>query len=488
VSARALACVLAALAASGGSCDPPPPAKPNPQCTDVKPCAQGLVCQNGACVACRLDNQCAAEQFCHPIRRRCEPRPCHGTECARHDDCPLGRFCVQGLCLQPDTTTPEGCSVESCADGETCPQGKRCEPQRLVCEEYYGCQSDVDCGSDQRCNVAAGRCEAACTPETAPTVCGVKRYCLDGTCVDCTADADCGSGLYCNVARHTCESKTTCSSNRDCEVPLLCNRLTRQCTVDPGPCLSSEDCAPDEDCQLSTGRCMPASCVPDRFEPDDTVATAHAVVPGAVPNLTLCGGDVDHLKLALARGDRVQALVDVDPLLNFDISLLTGTGDVVAQGSYAVDGTVALAGDYYVRTSSRDAYVRYGLRITVSRGIPCDPDANEPNDDAMHATPTPPGDQFGTSLCPGDADWYQVAVTRGKRVVAQLDSAPADGQIDIVLLDGDGARVLDRNAASAETETVSSTAFTGTRVYLKVSGATDWVQSSYDLHVYLRDP
>lgn len=468
--------------------DEPATTPPEPECSETKACAGGLVCQSGACVPCRRDRECALDELCHPIRRRCELRPCYGHDCKVHDDCELGLFCVQGLCLRPGVTTAEGCQVISCAEGEACNEGQRCNTANLVCEEDLGCTADTDCAEGEACNVAAGRCEAACTAETAAAICGVKKVCNAGRCVDCVTNADCGGGLQCNLETNVCESLTSCLSNRDCEAPLVCNHVTKQCTVDPGPCLSAEDCASDETCQLATGRCVPASCLADRFEPNDTITAGKPLVMGSTPNLTLCRGDADVFKVALGRGDRIQVVVDVDPLLDFEISILDATGAELDTGDLAADAVASVAGDHFVRARSQDAYVRYGLRATVARGVPCDADPEEPNEAFQAAAALPLGDSFGKTICPGDADWFAVSVAPGQQVEVSLGSAPLDGPLEIALFDSTGVKQLATSATSAELQTVRAIPLGGSRVYVRVKGVSPSVQNKYDLAVSVRAP
>lgn len=483
-----LALLLAIVSVGLAGCPKEEPPVVEPECSDTKACAGGLVCSEGACVPCKRDRECARNELCHPIKRRCGLRPCYGNDCQVHDDCGLGQFCVQGKCLMPAVTTEEGCQVVSCAEGELCNEEQRCNPVNLVCEEDLGCTADADCGAGQACNTAAGRCEAACTAETAAAICGVKKVCNAGRCVDCVQNSDCGVGLQCNPETNVCESLTSCLSSRDCEAPLVCNHVTKQCTVDPGPCLSAENCGPDETCQLSTGKCVPATCLADRFEPNDVLAQAKPLAQGTTPALTLCKGDVDLFKLALARGDRLQVVIDVDPLLNFEVAILNETGDVVDSGDLAADAVVAVEGDYYVRTRSQDAYVRYALRATVSRGIPCDADPEEPNEDFQHAAALPRGDTYAKSLCPGDVDFYVVQAASGQLVEVGLTTTPLDGALELTLYDSTGTRELAKSATAAEVQTVRGTLLSGSRAYVKVKGASSGTQNRYDLAVTVRAP
>ncbi len=459
-----------------------------PECSATKKCTGGLVCEDGLCGACKRDNQCARNEICHPIQRRCVLRPCFGDECQVHDDCPLGEFCVQGLCLQPNVTTADGCQVISCADGAACNEGQKCNPVNLVCEEDLGCQADGDCAAGEKCNVAAGQCEAGCTAATATAICGLKKVCFEDRCVDCVHNSDCGGGLQCDVATNLCQSLSSCSSDRDCEPPLVCNHVTKECTVDPGPCLSAEDCGSDETCELATGQCVPAECLADRFEPNDTLAQATPLPQGLTPNLTLCQGDVDDFKVALEDGDRLSLIIDADPLLDFHVAILDGAGDVVAQGDLSAEAQVSVPGEYYVRLTSQDAYVRYGLRATVSRGIPCQADPGEPNEDFQHATILPQGDTYGRTICPGDLDFYAVAVAPGDTVEVQLTSSPLDGPLDLTLFDSTGTHEVASSATTDEVQSVTAPVLAGSRVYVEVAGDDPTVQNSYDLHLAVTSP
>lgn len=457
-----------------------------PECSEAKACLGGLVCVEGVCSPCQRDRECGRTEFCHPLERRCQMRPCYGDQCSVHDDCQLGEFCVQGLCLNPSQSHPKGCLVLSCAEGETCNEGERCHPTNLVCEEDLGCGADSDCAPSERCNVGSGACELACTPENAVELCGVRRVCDDGICVDCTRDDDCGGGLTCDTKTRTCVSSNSCRSNADCVVPLVCNRLTNQCTESVPPCLSADDCLPGETCQLSTGRCVSASCVADRFEPNDQLPAARAIAIGTTKNLTLCAGDVDLFTLPLARGDRLLVVAEVDVLVPFSLAILDPTGAAIATGNLSVDATVAVAGDHYVRATSTDAYVRYGLRLALSRGVPCDADDGEPNESWVQATPIGPGDHYGLSLCPGDEDWYTVSVPFGQRLEVDLLSTALSGDLDLELYDSDGRRLLAASATPDDVERVSAAGFSGSRAYVRVKGASRTVQNRYDLSVRLR--
>lgn len=466
----------------------PGPEEPEPECSLDRPCSHGLVCDEGLCVPCARDRECGRTEMCHPLQRRCVLRACFGEECGVHDDCNLGLFCVQGLCLSASQSHPDGCAVVGCADGP-CNQGQRCHPENFVCEEDLGCENDGHCEEGFRCNVTSGRCERACTEENAVEVCGLRRVCADGRCADCTEDSHCGAGLVCDRQTRTCRGINTCESNRDCERPLVCNGRTRECTVDPGPCRSADNCAPDETCQISTGRCVPRACPADRFEPNDTLGTAAPLsVGGLVPQLTLCEDDVDHYEVGLQRGDRLRVVVETDLLVTFEVDLLGPSGETLARGDLVVEAVASVEGPHYIRCRSRDPHVPYALRLIASRGVPCDADAEEPNDDWLHATPIEQGDLFHRSICPGDEDWYVLTVPWGRTVVAELTHTPSQGPLEILLYDGDGQRLLDSSAELEETQRVQSNALSREKAFIRVKGGSSSVQNRYDLHVRLEGP
>lgn len=466
------------------ACAPPPDPEPELQCSETKACEGGLVCVENACVPCRLDRECGRTELCHPIDRLCVMRPCFGDACVVHDDCDLGEFCVQGLCLSASEPHPDGCGVVSCADGEACNEGQRCDRTNFVCEEDLGCEADDDCSPDERCHVDSGRCEAACTPETAEEKCGLLRVCHDGACVDCTEDAHCGPGLACDAVAKQCRSLFSCASNRDCELPQVCNRRTGQCTSDPGPCRSNDDCAADELCSPTSGACRPAVCPEDRYSPNQTLAQAAIVPAGLIPSLMACNAEPDFFRLPLAAGDRFAVSVDADPLLPVDLALLDTNGRELNRSTerYA-EASALLGGDHYIRISSPDHTVAYGLRVFVTHGTPCVSDSDEPNDDFVSATRIVAGDRDGRTICPGDRDWYTLDVPLGATLDVELLSTPGENPLEIHLYDSNGTSLLVSGDGGSAVEVVRWTGFSGSRAYVLVRGANGGVQNGYDLRV-----
>jgi hypothetical protein len=192
--------------------------------------------------------------------------------------------------------------------------------------------------------------------------------------------------------------------------------------------------------------------------------------------------------VALAAGDRLQVVVDVDLLLHFDIALVDETGVSVAEGQFAIDTTIYTGGTYYIRTRSRDPYVTYDLRAAVSRGVPCALDAEEPNEQFQAAKELVEGDTRGRTICPGDVDFYAVAVQPGDRVTVTLNTTALDGLLSLSLLDGSGTTVVSSSEEAVDVQSVSATVTSGSRLYLRVRGGAPTVQNGYDLAVARRTP
>jgi hypothetical protein len=188
----------------------------------------------------------------------------------------------------------------------------------------------------------------------------------------------------------------------------------------------------------------------------------------------------------LRSGDRLDVYVDVDPLLHFDIAVLDPTGSVVSESDYSTVAVVAMDGEYYIRAQTTDAYVTYGLRLSVTRGQPCAANPEGPNFTFDHSTPEVQGDLFGRTICPGEANWYVIAASRGQTVKAELDSTPTDGVINVALFDSDGQKQLAANTTTDAVQKVSTSTFSGAKVYVKVFGADPTVQNTYDLHLLVQ--
>ena len=450
----------------------------------ARPESKGKICgPNGTCERCTTDGQCDLRELCDPKDQICVFKRGWGRECTKNIECDAGKLCVQGLCK------PEQ-DVTLCRAGACLADGQRCNQANQVCEEDVGCLADADCAAAELCNVPTNTCVLRCTPEKQAEVCAGGQKCVDARCSDCAENADCPGGLVCDKGKLKCisDGASRCATNRDCAVGLVCNAATGFCTAKPPPCISNEDCLSIERCDVPSGKCLRKACQPDRYERNDDSTTASTLTAGSYTALTLCESEQDWYGVKLQRGDHLDVFVDADPLLGdyLDTRILDSSGRIITQGSLAVDRTVATDGTYYLRLQSQDPYVEYGLRLSVSKGVPCDDDHFEPNDDvgkpsALHAA----GDYDKLTLCPADVDFLLLDVPAGKGVKVELNSTPTEGALDMLMLSVDGKTELARTTTTEAVETaeLAASQIVAGKVLLKILSADSRSHGEYFLHV-----
>jgi Cys-rich repeat protein len=404
-------------------------------------------------------------EWCTPLDQLCALRPGWGDVCAINDDCPLGSFCVQGYCKT-------GAEVTPCRDNADCPTGRRCDALNLVCVEDLGCNLDTDCSTGEICDLATSRCVRACTPETQELICGYGLFCdAEGRCVECTRDDQCGVGLHCNLDKLRCEGKNGCFTSRDCDYGQVCNPQTLQCTVAPPGCLSNADCATGSVCDPVVGQCVLADCQPDAYEPNDQPDQAAGIQTGRLEGLNLCEADRDWFTIPLARGDRLQVIVNTDFLAadHFQIVLFDPEGQTVLQeDNLLLDTTVTRDGGYLLRAQTTDPRASYSLILTVSRGVPCDDDGLEPNDSAVQATILEPGVFPGLALCPRNEDWHVIERPLTNRLEVRIRFVALQGVLDLDLLAGDGQTLVMRSASAGDSQLVFADQEPGTRFFIRI--------------------
>ncbi len=217
-----------------------------PGCRDSSTCAEGLVCNAGACVAST-------------------------NECTSKCDCSAGEVCSLGACV------PAAARCDSAAD---CPRGPgdRCEafqcngftnqcfdPDPQPCTAATDCIGRPGCTGGAICTcTTAGTCvpDAACTPQDESTTCGSGNYCDDDARCQalpaCATADDCGgAGLLCNPGSGFCERARACVDAADCTVAPLtfCDAGAGFCTI-PSCTNGGAPCTDGLVCSDVTGRCV----------------------------------------------------------------------------------------------------------------------------------------------------------------------------------------------------------------------------------------
>jgi hypothetical protein len=452
-----------------------------PECSTRADCDAGLVCTpNFFCDACSSSGQCSVKETCESQSRLCSLKPGWGTQCVANQDCQAGSWCKQGLCL--DRSQVSLCPLGTNAE---CPQGLRCNVSTTVCEEDLGCSTNDDCSGGEVCNVGSRVCVPRCTVETQATVCAAGERCVSERCVQCASNAECGVGLICNTTGQ-CAAGDRCYTDRDCLVPLSCFVQTGACLPKPPPCISDDDCTSLQRCAVSSGLCVPKACQPDRYEPNNDASKAFNVAPGAYRKLTLCEADVDWFAIALNRGDQLGVNLDADPFSEnaYTTVIKDPTGRTVSGGHLLVSYVAPVSAQYDVVISATDAFQSYDVTFLVSRGTPCDDDANEANDDSSHATALNSSTQIEGAICPQDQDWFRATVPPAKGVSATLINYDSSkGLLRVCVLASDGVTALGCSDDLNPQVTVSSSQVNGSTALIRVVGSTDRIANPYTLHV-----
>jgi hypothetical protein len=452
-----------------------------PECETRADCPEGKVCTaEKFCDTCSTSGQCSVREECSAETKLCALRAGWGTECARNEACQAGDWCKQGLCLPRS-------QVNLCPSGSsaTCPQGERCNAVTTVCEEDLGCSTNEDCSASEVCNTGSRKCVPRCTAETQATVCGAGERCVNERCVQCTQASECGVGLICDLAGR-CSTAERCYSDRDCTVPLACFLQTGACLPRRRSCTSNDVCPPDQRCDVGAQRCVPRTCQPDRYEPNDDQTRAFGVMAGTFRGMTVCSGDQDWFGLQLGRGDLLGVNLDADPFSEgtFSTVIKDASGRTVAAGRLLVSYVAPTAARYFVVVSSTDPYQTYDVTFLLSRGVPCDDDSNEPNDAPASPTVLNAQTQIDGKICAQDQDHFRVTAPMGQGLKASLTNYdPGRGLLRLCVLSNDGQTTFGCSDDVAPQVTVAAAQVGGQAVLVRVAGSTERIANAYTLKV-----
>lgn len=209
------------------------------ECQVSSDCPRGRECARGACVECLLDVDCG------PARPACVGNVC--AECRTATECGGNRACnpVLSTCA-PSCTEPSHCAgqpLTQCSpELDVCVQcllDSDCtEPRRPACDRggrCVDCTSDAHCTEPGRpfCQESSRTCvECAALDQCPDGICDLR----DGRCVECTSDAECG-GSSCDLARRRCL--------RPCAGPADCEPRRPLCDLTSGSCI---ECTNDAEC------------------------------------------------------------------------------------------------------------------------------------------------------------------------------------------------------------------------------------------------
>jgi hypothetical protein len=203
--------------------------------------------------------------------------------------------------------------------------------------------------------------------------------------------------------------------------------------------------------------------------------------------MTLCAFDIDWYAIELARGDRLQVIVNTDFLSSdhFQTVLFDPSGtDLLQEDSLIIDHTVPSSDVYLLRIQTTDLRASYDLLVTIARGIPCDDDDQEPNDTAFSAVPILPGSYTDLAVCPHDEDWFVIDKPNDQRLEVSIQYPAQEGDLDLDLLASDTQTLVMRSATAGNMEMVFVFEHPGTRFYIRVYGSFQ-TANSYEMYVTL---
>ena len=219
-------------------------------------------------------------------------------------------------------------------------------------------------------------------------------------------------------------------------------------------------------------------CDTDRFENNDTFETAIDFEAGSYTDLIVCDDDDDFYGFDLGAGDVISIDVDFDFLDgNINIDLRNAAGDIVAEStnlftsSEAIEYTAPASGRYTLNV--RLAFdlgdsAQYDLDVAIESATPtCPDDGLEDNDTFDDARPIG-GSTDALRVCEGDDDYYSVTLGAGDTLTVATDFSTSEGDIDLRLLNGEGA-VVASSVSVTDDESLTYVAETAGTYVIRVS-------------------
>ena len=513
------------VALSGTGCDPTPVGPPDVgSCSISQPCAEGLACADGSCVAACTSDSCGADGFCDDSSGVC-------VQCRDNVDCGPGLVC--NAFTRQCTGDVAGCSQDSdcdrglcdvskgscveCLQASDCGDGQRCDDLTRACITDQGCTSDFNCGGTTPvCETSSQVCvqcvvDAHCASGSCDTI---SKTCL-ATCVDgdeTEPNSALQGGSPATIASGNEHSGSICPADVDeftftgegaITASLIVDggRLTLTLLNSQGTVLSTgatsvttpsapagtfrlrvegADDAVEASYLLRLTVVPPAVCTEIDAEPNNATGAALALATnGQARSGTICGSDVDLWRITTTAGDDVSvSLVPGTGSGVATIALENAGGTVLASGTATAPATIdnAVGGDVFVRVRATGGDVDYSLRATVSSAPPpCVQTDPEPNDLAEQAPAVASATLLPGQICAADIDQWRFNA-------AALDDV-------VVALTGSNvrARVFDASGAvmGEGTSTFTITDVDAGSYRVEVRGALGTTEASYTLQVTL---
>jgi hypothetical protein len=263
-------------------------------------------------------------------------------------------------------------------------------------------------------------------------------------CATCTSDAQCGTGDLC--VRMGSQSASFCLQSCTGGCPS-----GYTCSTDP---VFSVDGAFGEQCVPDSGTCEApmAACIDDTNEEDDSrsAASANATArgslepgtydfvgcPKAVQPSSGSRMDDDWFQIKVDADTRVDMWLYGDGASDLDLTLYRSNETILSKSTtLEADENIVKCltpGTYYVKVNGYDAarseYLLDYIATAQTCNTTCVDDSRE--DDDTYSQARLGLSSTGNKICPNDDDWYQVSVTDGDKIVADMVSTGA-GDLDL---------------------------------------------------------
>ena len=227
-------------------------------------------------------------------------------------------------------------------------------------------------------------------------------------------------------------------------------------------------------------------CTDDAFEENDAPGAATALAVDDVLDGTSCPGDDDWFAFtASATETYTVALANAAGL---SCVLTDEAGDTVAVCVAGDQGTGAMLSGHsgLVRVlvpGTATATANYTLSLTSQPSFTCEDDGLEDDDEYVQATVLANPDSIGGNRCPDDDDWFAIDLAADEVLTATLTIGDAQGDLDLVLWDAAGARLI-HNESEEPFESITFLAPTAGTFGLQVTDdAGGWGSYTLDVSV-----
>ncbi|MFC1654824.1 PPC domain-containing protein [Myxococcota bacterium] len=459
----------------------------------VTDCKHNETCSNGVCSA-------VCEEECAQGERSCSGFTSY-VECGQfdHDQCwdwgPATRCALWERCLDGDCTImcidecdPAGtqqCAgdgyqvcgdydwdaclewgdVIDCAFGELCSNG---QCTTLPCEDDTGCTQE---GLQE------------CISEIGFHVCGQydSDICLDwGQVVNCGADERCTNGECLEFCQDQCNQGEVGCVNTGTR--WVCNDENGDGCLDQVPL----DCATGETCNQGTCAVV---CADDSYEENDD-SSSPATVSGSVSGLVICENDDDWYRIVVGANQGLKVTIhflhsagDLDMKLfkESDPATAIDTSAGIADTETVTAPIDANGEVYLVRVYGfSGAANNYDMNVEIVSQGDCLDDSFEENDSQAEAQFVLDELYEDLMYCQQDEDWYVNWMFAGEDLKVLIAFTHADGDLDIEIIDDQGAVLADSTSTSDDEYVEALNVLEGTH-YIRVYGAAAAVENAYEM-------